>query len=60
MITSYVQFVLNTGGKPEEKLSAKVAGDNSVQDFWDATWEGKGFRFQKTNRFERKWIVYGE
>jgi hypothetical protein len=58
MITGYVQFVLNTGGKPEEKLSAKVAGDNSVQDFWDATWEGEGFRFQRTNRFERKWVVY--
>ena len=60
VITDCGQFILNTGGKPGEKLSAKVAGDNSVQGLFDATWEGEGFRFQRTNRFERTWIVYRE
>jgi hypothetical protein len=58
MLVNCVQFILDTGGGTGEKLSAKAVGNTSVQGLFDAVWEGQGFRFSKTNLFERKWIVY--
>jgi hypothetical protein len=52
-IASYVQFILNTA---RENVSAKAAGNTSVPNIFEDV--EQGFRFRKTNLFERKWIVY--
>jgi hypothetical protein len=50
-----VQIIINTIGG---KVSARAAGNTSVPDIFDDA--EQGFRFRKTNLFERKWIVYKE
>jgi hypothetical protein len=49
------QVIINTIGG---NVTAQAVGNTSVPDIFDDA--EQGFRFRKTNLFERKWIVYRE